>query len=377
MRTRREENAPDDPRGERRPPVAPDVDPQLDALLRLQGTAGNQAVDRLLQRTRSEHHGGRRGARDRTRERGRRRDAKYAPDTGEGMPEAPEGFEAEQDDGARYAATYEAALREFADSTDEMDFSGSGTEPRFDAEYWKCTIIVTTKAGERKTLTNLAKALEQWKNIVETSDEVELEYTLKPGVSPSLAIRQIVARPEEWAMDCIDYVVAARLYAECLAAGDEAFDAKYTNVGTAVAPAPMRMAQHNTPKLTSSDFWRRRAQGAEFISHTTHAPTGVMPAGAAEEDEFLRTVPIGARVMWTTRHRRANEDMENENTIKVGEDLYAAHPLGTISGAKVRDELVVDVDRRGRDVAMTKEDRAAHVARYIYLCEVEWYDRGG
>lgn len=365
MRTRRDEDVPEEPRAER---ARPAVDPQLDALLRLQGTAGNQAVDRLLQRTRTEHHGGRRGARDRTRERGRARDAKYAPDPGEGMPEAPESLAEEQDD-------YAAALKEFAASTDEMDFSGSGTEPRFDAEYWKCTVIVTTKAGERKKLTNLTKVLEQWKSIVKTSEEVELEYTLKPGVAPSLAIRQIVARPEEWAMDCIDYVVAARLYAECVASGDEAFDAKYTNVGTAVAPAPMRMAQHNTPKLTSSDFWRRTAQGTEFTSQTTHAPTGVMPAGPAEEDEFLRTVPIGARVMWTTRHRRANEDMENENTIKVGEDLYAAHPLGTISGAKVRDELVVDTDRQGRDIAMTKGDRAAHVARYIYLCEVEWYDR--
>lgn len=376
MRTRREEDGSDRPPPERRPPVESAVDPQVDLLLRLQGTAGNQAVDRLLQRTRTEHHGGRRGARDRTQERGRRRDAKYALDTGEGIPQAPEELEQDVAEDNQYDTTYEAALREFADSTADMDFSGSGTEPRFDAEYWKCTIVVTTKAGQRKTLTNLAKALEQWKSIVKTSEEVELEYTLKPGVSPSLAIRQIVARPEEWAMDCIDYVVAARLYAECLAAGDEAFDAKYTNVGTAVAPAPMKMAQHNTPKLTSSDFWRRTKQGTEFISHTTHAPTGVMPADVAAEDEFLRTVPIGARVMWTTRHRRANEDMENENTIKVGEDLYAAHPLGTISGRKVRDELVVDFDRHGRDVAMTKEERAAHVVRYVYLCEVEWYDRG-
>jgi hypothetical protein len=74
--------------------------------------------------------------------------------------------------------------------------------------------------------------------------------------------------------------------------------------------------------------------------------------------------------MWTTTHPDAADDMVNENTIKIGDDLYAAHPLGNLSGHDVRDEMVADDDDE-----LTPEQRLAQVAQHIYLAEVEWYDR--
>jgi hypothetical protein len=327
MRTRRAADV------DEREPRSPPPPPRVHSVLALQRSAGNHAVATLLQRTRLSHG-----------------------------PVAVARF----DD-----AKFEEGLDLFARATKKMDFSGSGSAPRYDKDNWTCLLVLTkVEDGPSQTVPYEGQNGTAWKKIVDENHEVELQYVLKSGVKPSFAIREIPKKPAVWAMDCIDYVVAARLYAELRGSGDEAFDAKYANLGTEISPQPLRMAQHATPGLSSRDFWVREAQGAEFASRTKpENPTGVKPKDAGEEDVFLRTVPIGARVMWTTTHEKAAADMENENTIKVGDDKYAAHPLGRLSGANVREELIAGPDEDD------ESKHAAHIAAYIYLSEVEWYDR--
>ncbi len=345
-----------------RPPRAPDAPaPEPDLLLRLQRTAGNHAVAAMLQRTRTGS-----GARDGTRKRGRERDAKVhdLTEPGEGLTDR------DIEPAGQYAEDYEAALREFAEATDEMDFSGGGSHPRFDEECWTCAVIGNAPRRAEAALRGHPALIKQWDAFVDATEDVELEYTLKPGVRPSFAIREIPAHPDRWALDCVDYVVAAKLYAECVAGSDLTFDLKYANVGTRLKPRQLKMARHKTSKLTASDFWRRKGQGLEFKSKTTNQMTRIAPANAHREAEFLASVPIGARVMWTTTHPDAADDMVNENTIKIGDDLYAAHPLGNLSGREVRDEMVADDDDE-----LTPEERLAQIAQHISLAEVEWYDR--
>jgi len=311
---------------------APAPAPQ-ERLLALQRSAGNRAVATLLQRTR--------------------------------LSDGPLAVSRFDD------AEFEKGLALFAKATKDMDFSGSGSAPRYDKANWTCLLVLTkVEDGPSQTVRYEDQVGEDWNRIVKENYEVELQYVLNPGVKPSFAIREIPKNPDRWAMDCIDYVVAARLYAELRGSGNDEFDAKYGNLGSQISPEPMRMAQHATPGLSSRDFWVRDAQGAEFASRTTpDTPTGAKPKDAAEEDALLETVPIGARVMWTTTHPKAAADMENENTIKIGDDTYAAHPLGRLSGAKVRGELIAGPDEN------VKSKHAAHIAAYIYLSEVEWYDR--
>jgi hypothetical protein len=308
---------------------APEPSRPTDALLALQRAAGNRAVAALISRAHGAH-----GLRTIARE---------------------------------FDEQFETGLDLFTKATRKMDFSFTGRPPMYDADCWTCFLLLTptdNSPKERREYAGETGAV--WKALVKKYEEIEFEYVLKPNVKPSFAIREIPRKSERWAMDCIDYVVAARLYAECRGLGDEAFDAKYSNLGTEIAPAPMRMAQHDTPGLSASDFWRREAKATEFMSKTSQEPaTGVAPKDASEEDAFLaEKVPIGARVMWTTTHPKAAEDMENENTIKIGPDLYAAHPLGRISANKVRKELVVD-DKRA----------AQEITEHIYLAEIEWYNR--
>ena len=352
---------------------------RVETLLRLQRTAGNRAVNALLQRDpeddrRTDRRDQRRRERERTRERGRDRDAKQQRNQGD---ESPEGrTEGEEERGRE--TTFDKALRAFTAATKEMDFSHTGMQPRYDAACWNCFVKVGGKRTQYDPKSRTARA--SLDKLFKGDEDVDFEYELKPGVLPSTAIRRIRTRSSQWALDCIDYVVAARLYAECVANGDDEFDKKYTNLGTKIAPEPMRMAQHDTPGLGSTDLWRRDALGAEFDSNVL-GRTGVAPQTPAEEDRFLRKVPIGARVMWSSEDPEGDPDMENENAIKVGPDQYAAHPFGVLSADELRRHLLNGDESDDSDEELDYEeafDREQQIERdvnrFIYLCEVETYD---
>src|SRR5262249_30422395 len=145
MRVRDERDAP------RRRPPEPAPAPEEALLLRLQRTAGNHAVAGLLQRNRT-------GSRDGTRQRARERDAKTERNTAE----AQEGVgERDIELAGQYDEDYEAALREFAEATNEMDFSGEGTHPRFDEECWTCVVIGTIN-GHKRHYRDIPALVKQW-----------------------------------------------------------------------------------------------------------------------------------------------------------------------------------------------------------------------
>jgi hypothetical protein len=47
-------------------------------------------------------------------------------------------------------------------------------------------------------------------------------------------------------------------------------------------------------------------------------------------DALLRKVPIGSRVSWTNNEAKVTSVWRVENTIKMGNDKFQAHPLSEI-----------------------------------------------
>jgi hypothetical protein len=214
--------------------------------------------------------------------------------------------------------------------------------------------------------------------------EIELVYELAVETQPSEAVQAIFDEPKRWALDCIDYVVAARLYAEMRVTGAEKFDAKYTSLGTELAPEKMRMDQHQTPGLSTHKFWEREDKAEEF--EETESPgdgpskgesdssddepkmTGVRLDSIEEEDAFLAKVPVGTRVMWSTTNTLAGGDWVNENTLKAGPDAFIAHPHGILTAQQVRLEMVPEkITDQGED-AVRKD-----IETNVYVAEIEWY----
>jgi hypothetical protein len=298
--------------------------------------------------------------------------AKPSPDLDVLGPGAEEKERPAEGEELAYNERYDKALYNFARKAGKMSFSGEGSMPRYDVKCWSCTLVLTPESEgdedapkERQRYKEMSSR--DWKKLQDQYEEVELEYELVPEVAPSHAVAEIFAHTSRWAMDCIDFVVAGRLYAELMAMGANAFDQKFTHLGPELSPQRMKMAQHDTPGLASDAFWDRGKQGDEFVD-AQQQKTGYAPKTGKEEDELLANVPIGTRVMWSTSDP-ITVDMENENAIKIGADLYAAHPLGQVSGAELREELVDE------DKYTTKKERLEQVKLNIFLKQVELYSR--
>lgn len=356
-------------------------------------SAPGSGVPDVIRRTRTERGKSPTGPKARTTARTRARDEKYAAihqadDESDEQDESQE--EGQQRDGSQPAPSAEQiqaqALQDFGARSTRMEFSNTDRPPLFDEDNWLCFARYRDKKDNQ--VGDLAPLQPGQKlRKPKGAAEIEFVYQLKGDREPSAAVQAIFDQPERWALDCIDFVVAARLYAELKVAGTEAFNGKYRNLGTELDPQPMRMDQHQTPGLRTDRFWERGDVGEEFEeaqspdgegptgdgtgsgdSPDVPRMTGVRPSTLEQEDEFLATLPVGTRVMWSTTSDLAEEDWVNENTLKAGPDAYIAHPHGILSAAAVRAEMVPESISDKGAVEIRK-----HIAACVFIAEVEWY----
>ena len=345
-------------------------------------TVGTPPVS-FLRRTRSARSNSPGGLKARTQERGRARDQKYAST----HPTEDEPVEAEteeqQEEQLSAKQIQSQALQEFGAQSTKAGFANTSRPPKFDERHWRCFARFLDKkdnpVGGLQECTS-----EEAVRMRKGAAEIELVYELAVETQPSEAVQAIFDEPKRWALDCIDYVVAARLYAEMRVIGAENFDAKYTSLGTELAPEKMRMDQHQTPGLSTHKFWEREDKAEEF--EETESPgdgpskgesessddeptmTGVRLDSIEEEDAFLAKVPVGTRVMWSTTNALAGGDWVNENTLKAGPDAFIAHPHGILTAEQVRLEMVPEeISARGEDAI--RED----IEKNVFVAEIEWY----
>ena len=80
--------------------------------------------------------------------------------------------------------------------------------------------------------------------------------------------------------------------------------------------------------------------------------------------EVLREAPMGSRVVFTSTAIMKNENYRVENTMKVGDNLYSAHPLE--KGILTQEEIVEEIAKAADNPEMAKSK--------IYISEIEIYD---
>jgi hypothetical protein len=254
------------------------------------------------------------------------------------------------EDGAAYPAVgtpqyhreYESHLLQAVQILKKAKFGGSN-EPRvYDSRYWR---------------------------LDSDSDGDEI-MVLKAG-SPAEAIDELFANLQQrkWTFDCIEFVQVARWYALRHALGFEEFNRRTTITS-------FKLSYHETTLGVRGGYFFERDAKLEFfvgkneVTHKTFK-SSIRVTTPQEEDALLRNLPIGSRVMWADSNPEvADEDFENENVIKVGQDMFAGHPFGIRNAAGWRRKLALDEDERGLKIA--KEEYAR---RYLFIKEFELYRR--
>jgi hypothetical protein len=166
---------------------------------------------------------------------------------------------------------------------------------------------------------------EFWKKKQDSEEEDYYFLKLKPGKKPSQAIYALMSNLKSWAFDCAESIQVARWYAEMQMSGPDAFDKRY--VGKS-----FKLKQHDSSGLRSGAFFQRvNAAGKYDIKENFKFDRkGVFKDCGKPEDTLLDDAPAGSRIMWRDFNPEIGEDndFKNENTVKLGPDRYAAHPLG-------------------------------------------------
>lgn len=178
---------------------------------------------------------------------------------------------------------------------------GSGRAPgEFDTQYW--TKRVDPKPGRYLDRNGKWKRY-RWSmlEIINNGDAYD-------------AIKAIINHPKKWTFECATFIQAAHLYALAVSRGKRRTNAFY-------AKKKLRLRFHWSPGLRTrkgyrkdarSKPWRVRSDGSERHVRLTDA-------------KLLQSTPYGSRVMW--HNIKGERDWKNENTVKVGNNLYRGFPL--------------------------------------------------
>ena len=236
---------------------------------------------------------------------------------------------------ASYHRAYDRALVVGSIILNGMQFGGSGETRKYNNKRWK-------KGKDNE------------------GDEILI---LESG-KPSEAINDIFENPKEWSLDCIEYLQVLRWYAQLKAKGAERFD-KDINMQS------FKLSYHSSTGLNSRVFYSRESKNSVFTAKeektNIEKKTEIVLNTEEKEDEFLTTLPIGSRVMWSdTSSDAEGEDFENENAIKIAKETYAAHPYGVLSPDELRDEMAD---------GSNAQEKAEYISEYIYIQEMEVYAR--
>jgi hypothetical protein len=225
---------------------------------------------------------------------------------------------------------------------EEQDLSsGSGRTYWYDRNYWEPGIEITgTGKNQRRTC----------------------KVKLLSGKSAAEAIDQMFEHQGRWKIACAEFVQIVHLYALRHVLGAKRFDQA---VGE---PFTLEVKRRESTGVRTRTAFTRASPNAPMTRSDSGTPD---PRGI---DAILATASIGARVRWTNLDPRAQGSAwENENTIKLGPDKFAAH--GTASGIFSQENThsraeVELLTARGTD---PKAD-ASYVGKNIFISEIEIFE---
>lgn len=142
---------------------------------------------------------------------------------------------------------------------------------------------------------------------------------LKVGFKPSKAIKQIFKDIGKWSFDCAEFVQVANLYV---------INELYESLDDAAkrAGGTFKLRQHNSTGLAkvSPLVYQRDKATDSFTKFVDEKAKAILTNKEAELLSFMR---VGSRISFANPVG-SGTSFHNENTVKVGDDQYAAHGLG-------------------------------------------------
>lgn len=187
-------------------------------------------------------------------------------------------------------------------------------------------------------------------------------------------------RKKKWLLDCGQFVQLAHFYALLHTEGKEALNARMGRgfelkglSSQGLRTRALWVRDDRNAKMREAEI---AASGSGAVFDKDRAP--VLKKDGREKDvkEVLAAAPFGSRVVFTNgfpigigAHTGA---FRNENTMKVGKDAFAAHPLtrGGLSSSNI-----FTAEEIGDEMAKAAAEYAEAARPYVFISEIEYYER--
>lgn len=184
------------------------------------------------------------------------------------------------------------------------------------------------------------------------------------NISPTDALLDIFNNPNSYALDCAETGQVMHLYAtyKCLGS-KEAFD-KYLKDEFPQSKGLLVIVQQDSPGVITEKTMENLIGQSWSVSTGGSVTVGSL-------DKLLSEIPIGSRIAIQNSASPDGEDFQNENFYKVGDNQYAANPMGgVLSLEAIKKELA--------SYTWTEEGEPtdAYIKRVIKVTNIEIYDEG-
>jgi hypothetical protein len=188
-----------------------------------------------------------------------------------------------------------------------------------------------------------------WRRPDDTSDALALINGKSAAAGATALTTYRVQRPnqvglETAKLDCVEMIEVARWLAELDVVGIEAFDKKYRNSGFKLdAPGSTGVVGTSLAERDGKEGDDEYDKDGTPLTGTFTFTEGTGEGTVVDLTKHLATLPVGSRVMWRNFDPNvdADDDFKNENTLKIGQDRYAAHPIGAFTLAAMAAKVAV------------------------------------
>jgi hypothetical protein len=266
--------------------------------------------------------------------------------------------------------TYEEYVQEAVDRLSGVSFGVAGT-----GELDVATLCVPPLSGDPTKSFDYWYDQRFWEPAIDTdsngSGKKSCKLVLMEGADPAKAIDELFDHQERWHVACAEFVQITELYALRHTLGDEGFRKRVQTGGKR-----LELRRRASSGVVTKVLYTRTSAGDKMIRSTDHQ---IEPRGV---EQILAEAPIGSRVRWTNADPKAlGTAWENENTVKLGPDEYAAHPLYKVGIFVRKFPWIVgpnyklsrrDIESRTAQETNPNADDA-YIKSNIFISEIEYF----
>jgi hypothetical protein len=227
-------------------------------------------------------------------------------------------------------------------------------------------VLKQNRFGSATELGGTTYDLNYWEKVKDEEFKGYGKLVTKVGVEPAEAVKELFdeKKLKKWAFDCAEFIQVAHLYARWKTMGSEAFNVS--------AGSRLELRIHYSTGVSPELGYERHGPTEKMIRV---GPDGNIPVDTPVDD-LLDEVPVGSRVTWRNLLADPNTDFYNENTMKVGNDQFAAQGL-TGDNGKIFSRA--DLERALARITYGKhysgEPPASYIKQNVFLKAIEHYKR--